>query len=114
MDAGSILYEVDGIDKELSRLRKKMNELTKRKKELMVQAIDYMQESGETTIEHRGKTYVLEERSRHVRKNDKKKREDTMLILQEEGFDGVEAEEIYTKITDALRGPETRVYALKK
>ncbi len=113
MDTGSILYEIDGIDKELARLRKRMNELNKRKKDLMTQAVEYMKDTGETQITHRGKTYILEERARHIRKNDKKKRDDTLTILNDEGFHGDEADEMYTKITGALRGPEMIIYKLK-
>ncbi len=114
MDTGSILYEVDGIDKELARLRGKVRELNKRKKDLMDQAIDNMKDSGDTSIIHRGKTYVLEERPRHGRKTDKKKRDDALVILADEGFHGEEADEMYSKLTGALRGPETVTYALRK
>ena len=114
MDTGSILYEIDGIDKELARLRKKVTELNKRKKDLMTQAIDNMHDSGETTITHRGKTYALEEHQRHGRKTDRKKREDVLTVLADEGFHGDEAEEMYNKFTGAMRGPETLSYKLKK
>jgi len=114
MDTGSILYEIDGIDKELVRLRKKVRELNDRKKSLMTQAITNMQDSGETSIVHRGKTYKLEERQRHTRKTDRKKKEDALLVLADEGFHGVEAEEMFDKLTGALRGPETINYTLKK
>ena len=114
MDTGSILYEVEGIDKELARLRKEVRELNNRKKDLLTQAVNNMKDSGDTQISHRGKTYILEERSRHARKNDKKKREDTLTILNDEGFHGNEADEVYVKLTDALRGPETFIYTLKQ
>nr|QBK87237.1 MAG: uncharacterized protein LCMAC201_01390 [Marseillevirus LCMAC201] len=113
MDTGSILYEIEGIDKELARLRKKVRELNKRKKDLLEQAVNNMHESGETQIAHGGKTYILGERSQHVRKNDKKKRQDTLTILNDEGFHGDQADEMYDKITGALRGPETITYTLK-
>ncbi len=108
MDTGSILYEVEGIDKELARLRKEVRELNNRKKDLLTQAVNNMKDSGDTQISHRGKTYILEERSRHARKNDKKKREDALTILNDE------AVEMYVKLTDALRGPETFIYRLKQ
>ena len=114
MDFGSILYEIDGIDKELARLRKKTSELNKRKKDLMTQAIEDMKESGETSVVHKGKTYTLEERPKHGRKTDKKKREDTLSILADEGFNGEEAEEMYNKLTGAMKGPETVIYKLAK
>ena len=114
MDTGSLLYEVDGIDKELARLRAKVRELNKRKKDLMVQAVENMKKSGETSIVHRDKTYFLEERQRHGRKTDKKKREDALVILADEGFHGDEANEMYEKLTGALRGPETKIYRLRK
>ena len=114
MDIGSILYEVDGIDKELARLRKQVTELGKRKKDLMSQAINILHESGETSITHQGKKYVLEERQRHSRKTDKKKREDALSVLADEGFHGEEAEEMYGKLAGALQGPETVIYTLKK
>ena len=114
MDTGSLLYEIDNIDVEVSRLRKEMKKLNDRKKELMTQAIENMKNNGEETITHRGKTYVLQERLKHTRKPDKKKKEDAMLILQDEGFHGTEAEEMYNKITDALKGPEKTTYTLAK
>ncbi len=114
MDTVSILYEIESIDKELSRLRKKVRELNQRRKELLDQAVENMREAGEESITHRGKTYVLEERQRRGRKTDQKKKQDALLVLQDEGFHGEEAEEMYNKITGAMRGPETIVYTLKK
>ena len=113
MNNGSLLYEIDSIDKELARLRKKIRDLGKRKKELTANVIENLKESGEVSVTHNGKTYVLEERGRHCRKSDKKKKHDAILVLQEEGFHGAEAEEIYDKITEALKGPEQTTFVLK-
>lgn len=114
MDTASILYEIDGIEKELARLRKRVKSLNTRKKQLMDQVITNMKDSGETEVTIRGKKYYLEERARHGRKTDKKRKEDALHVLQEEGFQGHEAEEMYDKLTDALRGPEQTIYTLRK
>lgn len=114
MDVGSMLYEIDEIDKELVRLRKVMRELGDRKKQLTTKTIDTLKEKGETEYTHNGKKYMLEERVTHVRKTDKKKRQDAISILQEEGYETHEAEEMYEKITGALKGPETNIVTLKK
>lgn len=114
MDSESLLYEIDNIDIEISRLRKNLKTLNERKKELTTQVIDNIQNSGQDTIIHGGKKYVLQKRQKHTRKPDKKKKEDTMLILQDEGFNGIEAEEMYNKITNALKGPEKTHLTLSK
>lgn len=114
MDIGAIFYEIDSIDKELVRLRKKTSELNKRKKALVTNIIESLQDSGENTVTHKGKTYTLEERQRFGRKPDKKKREDALSILADGGFHGEDADEIYNKLTEALKGPEIVSYTLKK
>ena len=86
---------------------------SKIEKNLLNQAVDNMRGSGETTLVHQGKTYKLEEHTHHVRKNDRKKREDTVSILNDEGFHGEEAEDMYEKILGAYRGPESVSYQLK-
>jgi hypothetical protein len=113
MNIGDCLYEIQSIDKELVRLRKKTRELGSRKKNLLNQIVEGMKETGDTEIIHKGKTFTLEEQLRHTRKNDKKRKEDIMELLNGEGFQGTEAEEMYEKISGAMRGPETKVYKLK-
>ena len=114
MDVGSMLYEIDEIDKELTRLRKVTRDLSTRRKDLMNKTIEKLRERGDTEYTHNGKKYILEERVKHIRKPDKKKRQDAISILQDEGFENHEAEEMYEKITVALRGPETNVVTLKR
>ena len=113
MNTGALLYEIQNIDKELVRLRKRTRELNQRKKNLLNQAVDIMIESGETSFTYQGKTYKLEEHKRHTRKNEKKKHADTLDILNTEGFHGEEAEEMYEKLSSAYRGPEVVSYKLK-
>ena len=114
MDTDSILCEITTIDKELSRLHKDMRVLSTRKKNLISQAVENMQSMGQTRHDHAGKTYILEEKTLHTRKPTKKKHDDAILVLHEEGFDGTQAEEMYDKITNAMRGPTKLSYILKR
>lgn len=114
MDVESILYEVNNIDKELSFLRKKHIELNKRKKKILDQAIDILNEKGEKDIVYKGQKYYIEEKSKHARKNEKKKKEDAIRILNEEGFYGHDADNIYGKIHNVLKGQERVIRTLKK
>lgn len=114
MDTGSLLYEIENIEKELVRLRTSVKELNSRKKDLERQIIEIMQDTDEQSITHNGKTYTLEETQHRGRKADKKKREDALAILAAEGYHGEEAEEMYNKLTSALRGPENITFKLKK
>ncbi len=114
MNTGGFLYEVQNIDKELVRLRKRIRELNQRKKHLLNQIIDTMKEYGETNFIYQGKTYKLEEHKHRIRKNEKQKHQDTLDILNAEGFHKEEAEEMYEKLLDAYRGPESVSYKLRK
>lgn len=114
MDIGGILYELDGIEKEIVRLRKKLSGLNSRKKELTTKVIDIMKENGDETTKYNGKTYTLEQKPRHTRKPIKQKMTDVISILEEQGIERHEAEDIYHHITDAMKGPEKVVYTLKK
>lgn len=114
MNIGSVLYEIQELDKELKRLRKKTTELNKRKKDLMNKAIESARKTGDTSVTFKGQTYTIEERSRHTRKSNKQKRKDTLNILQENGIEGYEAENMYKAIQGAFRGPEKVIYTLKK
>jgi len=113
MDTNSILYEVENLDKELLYLRNKISLLNKRKKKLLEDVITNMQELGEESFNYKGKKFNIVEKTKHVRKKNENKKKDTMNILRDEGINGDTAKEIYSKLTDALKGPVKIVYTLK-
>lgn len=113
MDSGSMLYEVDNIDKELKRMRKKMKDLNTRKKELVNQIIEYMRENDKKEETYNGRKFILKEKPKSSRKAKQETKADIIAILNEEGFHGNEAEEMYNKIVSANKGPEEIVYELK-
>jgi uncharacterized protein YlzI (FlbEa/FlbD family) len=112
MDNPGLLYEINNIDIELTRLRKKVFELNKRKQLLTSKIISNMKDSGETEIFHNGKKFVLEEAIRHSRKSDKNKKQDVLFVLQEQGVERPDAEELYSKLNKVLKGTEKVVTKL--
>lgn len=108
-----MLYEINNIDKELTRLRKKTRDLNDRKKILSQQAITAMRENDELQIKSGGKTYRVEEKAQYSRKGEKKKKEDAIAILIEEGYSKEDAEEMYIKLSGALKGVTKTTYVLK-
>jgi hypothetical protein len=114
MDTQACLYEIDGIDTELVRLRKKVKVLNLRKKNLQAIVINNLKESGEEQYVHKGKKYIVEEQTRYSRKNDKKRREAALSVLGEEGIHGAEADDLYSKISSSFIGSEKVCYKLKK
>lgn len=113
MDIGSLLYEIDGITKELVRIRKTTKDLNTRKKNLTNQIISIMKDNGDDTLVHNGKTFELREIQRYGRKSDKKRHEDAIVVLQDEGINGDQAEDIYRKLSGVLKGPEITTFTLK-
>lgn len=114
MDINANLYEINSIDKELSRLKKQVNDLNKKKKALTQNIINKLIENGEKEIVYKNEKYILEEKQQRSRKNDKKKHNDTIQILNEAGYYGIDAEEIYSKLSDAFQGQGKVIYRLKK
>lgn len=114
MDIKSFVYEITSIDKELKRMRGKMRELEKKRGALFDKTIALMKERGETQITINGQQYTLEERVVHSRKADKKKKQDAMTLLQEQGIQRYDAEELYSKLDKALKGQEKVTLRLKK
>lgn len=114
MDISSILYEIDSLDKELVRLRKTVSELNKRKKILTDQAIQILNDSDEKVYTFNGKKYAISEKIKTLRKTKKTVKKDLFALFEEEGITGHDAEEMYNKITNTLKGTETISYSLKK
>jgi SOS response regulatory protein OraA/RecX len=110
MDINSRLYEISSIDKELARLRKQVQDLNKKKKNITQNIIDSLLETGEKEVIYKNEKYVLEEKQHRSRKNDKKKHSDTIAILNEAGYYGDDAENIYNKLNTAFQGNEKKVY----
>lgn len=113
MNTDALLYEVQGLQKELTRLRSQMKRHNARIKDLMNQVIDNMRANDEVEHTYNGQTYHLKENKVHTRKAAEKKKKDALLVLEEEGIEGPGAEEVYHKLVDAFRGPEKINYVLK-
>jgi predicted esterase YcpF (UPF0227 family) len=109
----SILYEIDSINKELTRLKKRVSELNKRKKTLTDKIITNLQETGETSISYNGKTYKLTEK--HITKNIKplQAKPQAIQILQELGIEDYQASEVFEKLTQTIKGEEKIVFKLQ-
>lgn len=114
MDAGAALYEVEQIDKELVILRKRTKELTARKKHLVMCAINNMLATEQSQIRYGNKTFVLKEQTRFARKATTQKRKDALSVLCEEGIYGDEAEQLYSRLTKALKGEQRIEYTIHK
>ena len=108
-----LLFEITSINKELKRLRKEMGALNVRKKELTNKVIQNLKDNGETEIVYDKVKYTVEEKVTHNRKGNKEKRKATLAILNEEGYFGENADDIYNQITEAMQGSEKVVVKLK-
>ena len=104
MDTSSILYEVENIDKEINRLKVKITGLNTRKKSLMNQAINNIKDS-DTDFFYNGKKISIKEKAVYTRKNEKRKKQDTLNILRDEGISN-NPDDLYNKITYALKGQQ--------
>jgi len=113
MNTDALLYEVQGLEKELIRLKKSVKTCNERKKKLMNKVIENMKANNEEKHVYNGKTYYVKELKIHSRKADKIKKKDALNVLVDEGVDGIGAEEIYYKLVDALKGPEKTRLILK-
>jgi len=113
MNVSTNFYEINSIDKELQRLRKQVQSLNKRRKQLVDKIIENLSQKGENEFTYKGEKYIIEEKHLRSRKGDKKRREETMSILNEVGYYGEEADEVYSKLSNAFQGPEKIIRALK-
>ena len=116
MNTDALLYEVQGQEKELKRLKGRVKTCNERIKDLMSQVYENMRQAGEEDHVYNGQTYHIEEKTVKTRKGDTKKRQDVLTVLNDEGIEGPDAEEIYEKVLGAMHGPETvrhRVVKLK-
>lgn len=107
------MYEVESINKELARLRKKTRELGARKRGLLDKAADNLIARDETRIEHKGKVYNLVEKKLTTRKSNKDKKADAMNVITHNGFYGRDAEELLDQISAAFKGPEQTRYTIQ-
>lgn len=114
MDIYSTLYELTGINNELALVRKRLGALNKRKRELTANAIEQMNEQGETQMVVNGQKYIIEEKQKRERKKSSALYNDTLTILNEKGIDKSEAEEIYKELSMVLKGSEKTIFNLKQ
>lgn len=114
MEINAHVYEITSIEKELKRMRMKMRELDKKRRGLLEKTIKLMKDRGQSEITINGQKYSLQEQVIHARKGDKKKKQDAVTILEEQGIQRYDAEELYTKLDKALKGEEKVALRLKK
>jgi len=115
MNTDALLYEVQGLEKELARLKASTKICKNRIDTLMSQVVQNMRTNGIEKYTYNGQTYNLKEHKIHTRKKDVEKKKDAITVLQEDaGIEGQGAEEVYNKLVNALRGPEKVSYVLKK
>lgn len=112
MDIGGILYEIDEIEKELARLRKTSSELSKRRKTLSEKAIELLKESDSRVYIYNGKQYSVSEKIKTLRKNKKVIRKNLIELFQEEGITGIDAEEMYKKVFETIKGDSKTTVSL--
>lgn len=117
-------YEIEQLEKENKRLKAELKKIrdtmngnlkknNSRIRELEMQIIKGLQSKGKDSIEYKGKVYHARAKIRHVRKSEKVKKEEIMNVLKETGEDEEEIENIYDKLSKAMRGDEHLEWSLK-
>lgn len=104
MDIGGKLREVDNINKELSLLKERRTELTRRRDALVNELVVYHKQRGVESFEYRGKKYAITEMQKATPKKREQKDRDVMAALETHGLYGNDARAVYQSVVEKIKG----------
>jgi len=113
-DINSYMYEINSLETEIQSHRKRLKELTQRKKMLIGNVIQNLQENDEKQIVIRGNKYIIQEKTKSQVKPKKKKKQDVMNVLSQVVEERHDAEELYKQVEKAWKGETKTDFTLKK
>ena len=105
------LNEINLIDDELSRMRKRMTELRKQKQAAEMRVLHFLETKDQPGVKFRGKAIIADKRTARVYKNPKKKNEDGADILRQHGIHN--ADKVLEEIIEAMKGEKIEKEKLK-
>ena len=105
------INELNQIEEELSRMRKRMSQLRKQKEAVEQRVLQFLESKDQPGVKFRGKAILADKRTSRSYKNPKKKTEDGASILRQYGVHN--ADKVLDEIIEAMKGEKIEKEKLK-